>query len=93
MGTTLYVRNLDESVDSSELEDMFTTVGNVKSASVESNQKPGARVGYVQMASEQEAQDGIDRFNGHLQNGFPLVVTKDVPHQPDLSIKPIKRKK
>ncbi len=88
MSTKLYIRNLGNLVDSSELEDMFTTVGEVKSAVVEVVETTSSprRVGYVQMATEQEARDGIDRFNGQEQDGLILIVTKDEPHTPIIAV-------
>lgn len=84
MGKRLYVRNLDVLVDSDRLEQIFSSVGEVTMASVEVKtvrEKP-YRVGYVEMNTEQEAADGIERFHGHKLNGLELVVTEDIPHVP-----------
>ena len=85
MGTKLYIQNLDASVDSSELESMFTTVGDVASARVSmiTNSNGDVRVGYVQMATEEQAADCIDRFNGQSRNGLTLIVREDKVHVPD----------
>jgi|SRR5665213_1674209 len=78
----LYVRNLNASVDSSDLEDMFTIVGNVQSAQVVIDTLTGMSkcVGYVEMSTEQEAVDCIQRFHNQPTDGQILSVAKDQPH-------------
>src|SRR5580698_2500905 len=78
----LYVRNLASNIDSSDLEDMFTNVGNVQSAQVIIDTLTGLSkcVGYVEMSTEQEAVDCIQRFHGQPNDGQILSVTKDQPH-------------
>jgi RNA recognition motif-containing protein len=84
MGKKLYVRNLNDLIDSDTLEEMFSAVGTVMAASVEVKQVRGNdyRVGYVEMTTEQEAVDSIDRFHGQKCQGLVLVVTEDKPHVP-----------
>lgn len=84
MGKRLYIRNLDERVDSDTLEEMFSSVGDVSSAKVEVKEVRNRqyRVGYVEMRTDQQAMDGIERFHGLKMNGQTLVVTEDVPHVP-----------
>jgi RNA recognition motif-containing protein len=78
----LYVRNLGSSVDSSDLEDLFTMVGNVQSAQVVIDTLTGLSkcVGYVEMSTAQEAADCIQRFHNQPVSGQILSVAKDQPH-------------
>jgi RNA recognition motif-containing protein len=84
MKKRLFVRNLALSVDSSTLESMFMTVGNVESADVILDGSTGTSrgMGYVEMSTEQEALDCISRFHGTKSHGAVLIVTKDEPHIP-----------
>jgi hypothetical protein len=53
MGNKLFIQNLAMTTDSWELESIFTTVGDVDSATVQTISTPNGdkRVGYVQMAN------------------------------------------
>lgn len=90
--TKLCIRNLDALTDSARLDEMFGAVGEVKSVNVQIKSINGQNytMGYVEMATPQEALDGIDRFNGQKCNGVTLVVTMDRPHIPLMPIKPVK---
>lgn len=77
----LHVRNLPQSVDSYDLETLFSNVGNVIKAEVIEAEVGPAR-GYVEMATEEEAADCILRFNGQNLMGNILIVTEDKPHVP-----------
>jgi RNA recognition motif-containing protein len=63
---------------------MFTTVGNVESATVMTSPETGLSLGYgyVEMATPEEAMDCIERFHGFEKDGLRLAVTKDIPHVP-----------
>jgi RNA recognition motif-containing protein len=78
----LSIRNLSDLVTADMLEEMFSSVGEVKSARIEIKQirSRDYRVGYVEMENEQSAADGIDRFHGQSKHGSVLVVTEDKPH-------------
>jgi RNA recognition motif-containing protein len=75
-------------MDSDDLEEMFGSVGDVTSAIVEikSVRNRDYRVGYVEMGTDQEAFDGIERFHGQKMGGQVLVVTEDIPHVPGSSL-------
>jgi RNA recognition motif-containing protein len=81
MGKKLYITNLAPSIDASELEDIFTTVGNVESAQVAIDDVTGKGlgVGYIVMSTEQEAADCIARFHGQRQDGQVIAVVEDIP--------------
>lgn len=80
----LQVRNLSHSVESWELEDLFTTVGTVVSAKISKDPGSGLGlgIGFVEMSTEQEAADCVERFNGYPYLGQTLVVIEDRPHVP-----------
>ena len=84
MLTKLYVRNLPAEFDSSDLEDLFTTVGNVLTATIEMDPTTGQSRGHgrVEMSCEREAADCIERFNGYPLQGATLIVHEDKPHVP-----------
>lgn len=84
MGTKLYVGNLLYEVDDNALKDLFSPAGAVVSASVIRYQDSGRSkgFGFVEMASEQEAQAAIDMFNGQENQGRKLVVSEARPPKP-----------
>ena len=79
MGKRLYINHLAPSVDSSALEDIFTIVGNVQSASVVIDIATGLSkgCGYVEMSTEQEAADCIQKFHGQMAEGSVISVVED----------------
>ena len=76
MGTRVRIRNVDEQIQSWEIEDIFTAVGDVSSVSIEQN------VAIDEMKTEQDALDCIARFNGYKVAGTIWVVSEDGPHVP-----------
>ena len=62
----LYVGNLSYGVDSSALEQLFAPHGTVESAEIISDRETGRSkgFGFVQMASDEEAQAAISQING-----------------------------
>jgi len=64
------------------LEDMFTIIGNVRSAQIVLDAVAGdsRRFGLVEMSTEEEARDGIRYFNGQVKEDLTLVVRENVPH-------------
>lgn len=84
MGTGIFVRNLSEEIDSSELTSIFEEVGDVTSTTIRIDVVGGIerRVALVHMATAQQALDGIGRFHGYRTHGSILTVTSDLPHVP-----------
>jgi RNA recognition motif-containing protein len=80
----LYVGNLPYNVDSSELEQMFQAHGTVESAQVIEDRETGRSkgFGFVEMASDEEAQAAIEAMNGQDQGGRPLTVNEAKPRAP-----------
>ncbi|NLX24288.1 MAG: RNA-binding protein [Phycisphaerae bacterium] len=83
MGKKLYVGNLPYSVSSSDLESMFSAHGTVQSAEVISDRMTGRSkgFGFVEMASDDEAQAAISALNGQDQDGRPLTVNEAKPRE------------
>lgn len=85
MNTTLLVANLASSVDASELEHMFSMVGNVRSARVVYNPDTGVSkgMGYVEMSTREEMENCILHFEGQFKNdGQAIMVRENKPYVP-----------
>ncbi|HEX4795047.1 MAG TPA: RNA-binding protein [Humisphaera sp.] len=83
MGKRLYVGNLSYSVDSSALEQLFAQFGAVQSAEVISDRETGRSkgFGFVEMASDDEAQNAIATLNGQEHDGRALTVNEAKPRE------------
>jgi cold-inducible RNA-binding protein len=83
MGSKLYVGNLSYNTTSSELEQLFGQHGTVQSAEVIQDRDTGRSkgFGFVQMASDQEAQAAITALNGQEQDGRALTVNVAKPRE------------
>ncbi|SHE42376.1 RNA recognition motif. (a.k.a. RRM, RBD, or RNP domain) [Lampropedia hyalina DSM 16112] len=84
MGNKLYVGNLPYSVRDGDLEQAFSQFGVVTSAKVmmerDTNRSKG--FGFVEMASDAEAQDAINGLNGQPLGGRNVVVNEARPLEP-----------
>jgi RNA recognition motif-containing protein len=83
MGSKLYVGNLSYATTSSDLEQLFGQHGTVQSAEVISDRETGRSkgFGFVQMASDEEAQAAIAALNGQENDGRPLTVNEAKPRE------------
>src|SRR3954464_12251628 len=83
MGKKLYVGNLSYQVDSSELEQMFGAHGTVVSAQIINDRDTGRSkgFGFVEMASDAEADAAIAALNGQESNGRALTVNEARPRE------------
>jgi RNA recognition motif-containing protein len=83
MGSKLYVGNLSYNTTSSELEQLFSQHGTVQSAEVIQDRDTGRSkgFGFVQMASDEEAQAAISALNGQQQDGRALTVNEAKPRE------------
>ena len=83
MGTKLYVGNLSYGISKGDLEQLFATHGTVLSAQVivdrETQRSKG--FGFVEMASDQQAQTAISELNGKNVEGRPLTVNEARPQE------------
>jgi len=79
----LYVGNLTYNVNESDLEALFTPFGSVQSAQVivdrDTNRSKG--FGFVEMSTEEEAQDAIRGLNGRDHDGRNLTVNEAKPRE------------
>ena len=84
MGNKLYVGNLPYSVRDSDLEQAFGQFGAVTSAKVMMERDTGRSkgFGFVEMASDAEAQSAINGMNGQSLGGRSVVVNEARPMEP-----------
>jgi RNA recognition motif-containing protein len=78
MSRKIYVGNLPWSTTSSDLEQMFSAPGAVRSAEVISDRETGRSrgFGFVEMETDDGLQAAIAALNGHELNGRPLTVNE-----------------
>ena len=84
MGKKLYVGNLGYDVSSSDLEKLLSEHGTVESAEVISDRSTGRSkgFGFVEMASDDEANAAIKALDGQDHQGRALKVNEAKPRQP-----------
>ena len=72
----VFVKNLEASIDSKNLYDMFSSFGTILSCKVATDPSTGQSKGYgfVQYESEESAQDAINQLNGMLADGRKIFV-------------------
>src|SRR4051812_19552712 len=83
MSMKLYVGNLSFQTSSYELEELFGSIGTVESASVVEDRETGRSrgFGFVEMATKEEGEAAIARFNGKEVNGRNLNVNEARPRE------------
>jgi cold-inducible RNA-binding protein len=83
MGSKLYVGNLSYNVTSSDLEQLCSPHGSVTSAEVIQDRDSGRSkgFGFVQMASDSEAQAVIAALSGQQHDGRALTVNEAKPRE------------
>jgi RNA recognition motif-containing protein len=83
MGKKLYVGNLSYDVTDSSLSQMFEAHGMVQSAQVIMDRDTGRSkgFGFVEMGSDQEAQNAIKAMNGKELGGRSLTVNEAKPRE------------
>jgi RNA recognition motif-containing protein len=83
MGNKLYVGGLPYSVTEGRLQEIFEAHGTVQSARVISDKFTGQSrgFGFVEMASNDEAQKAIESLNGTQLDGRTLVVNEARPQE------------
>ena len=84
MGKKLYVGNLPFSVNDSSLSDAFAPCGTVTSSKVIMDRDSGRSkgFGFVEMATESEAEAAIAKLNGADWEGRPMTVNEAKPMAP-----------
>lgn len=83
MGKNLYVGNLNYEVDDQTLEGLFSNHGTVESAKVIMDRDSGRSkgFGFVEMSTEEEAQNAIASLNGQDCGGRVLKVNEAKPRE------------
>src|SRR5215472_16380051 len=83
MPSKLYVGNLAYSVSGSDLEELFSQVGEVQSATVLADKFSGQSkgFGFVEMASSGDAATAIQRFNDTELKGRNIRVNEAKPRE------------
>lgn len=83
MATKLFVGSLPWVTTSDDLGKLFAQAGSVVSASVVSDRATGRSrgFGFVEMASDEEAQKAIEMFNGSDMDGRKIVVNIARPRE------------
>jgi RNA recognition motif-containing protein len=83
MSTNIYVGNLNFSVDSQQLEELFSEFGEVSSANVITDRETGRSrgFGFVEMSDSQAASEAIEKLNGSEHEGRNLTVNEARPRE------------
>jgi RNA recognition motif-containing protein len=83
MGTKLYVGNLNYRTTEGDLRDLFTTAGAVTSVSVVTDRDTGRPRGFafVEMETEQAAQEAIRQLNGKVVDERTIQVNEARPRE------------
>ena|SRR5689334_9584149 len=81
MGRKLYVGNLPYEIGEGELQELFGRAGSVESVTVMRDQMTGRARGFafVEMSTDEEAQQAIDAVNGTQVGGRNLTVNEARP--------------
>ncbi|OGK38992.1 RNA-binding protein [Candidatus Roizmanbacteria bacterium RIFCSPHIGHO2_12_FULL_44_10] len=84
MTTKLFVGSLSWNTKDDMLRDFFAAAGTVTSASVITDRHTGRSrgFGFVEMATEAEAQAAVDQLNGKELDGRAIVVSEAKPREP-----------
>ncbi len=80
----LYVGGLPYQVTEHTLREIFSAHGTVESATVITDRMTGRSkgFGFVEMSSQEEAQQAIDKLNGTDLEGRNITVNEAKPRQP-----------
>jgi RNA recognition motif-containing protein len=83
MTRKLYVGNLPYSVNEDMLRELFGQAGEIASVNIITDRDTGRSkgFGFVEMATEEEAQEAIKRFNGYSLDNRPLTVNEARPRE------------
>ncbi len=78
MAKKLYVGNLSYNATPADLEELFAQVGSVESVNIITDKFSGQSrgFGFVEMASDEEAQQAIQRLDGQDLKGRALKVNE-----------------
>jgi RNA recognition motif-containing protein len=79
----LYVGNLSYTTTENQLRDLFGQVGEIKEVAVIKDRETGKSkgFGFVEMVTDEDAQEAIKRFNGFSLDNRPLTVNEARPRE------------
>lgn len=83
MATKLYVGSLSYGIDDNQLKELFSSAGEVVSASVITDRYSGQSkgFGFVEMSSEDEAKEAIKQLNDKQVDGRNITVNEARPKE------------
>ena len=83
MAKKLYVGNLPFNVTQAQVQDLFAQVGEITEVNIITDRYTGTPkgFGFVEMATEEAAQEAIKRFNGFLLEERALTVNEARPRE------------
>ena len=83
MSSKLYVGNLSFSANEQDLEDVFGEIGTVESVNIITDRDTGRSrgFGFVEMSSQEEAQNAISELDGKEVEGRNLKVNEAKPRE------------
>lgn len=81
MSTKLYVGSLSYKITNEDLENIFNTIGPIKSAKIITDRGTGQSkgFGFVEMSSEDDAKRAIRELNGTVHMGRAIMVSEARP--------------
>ncbi len=83
MAKRLFIGNLPYSVTSAQLEELFSQVGKISSLNLITDKFSGQSKGFafLEMTTDDEANEAIKKFNGHEVDGRKMVVNEARPQE------------
>lgn len=83
MGKKLYIGNLSFQATEQDLSDSFAQYGTVESVRIITDRETGRSKGFafVEMSTDEEAADVIDKMNGQALGGRPLKISEARPQE------------
>jgi RNA recognition motif-containing protein len=83
MAKKLYVGNLPFSATREDLTELFSQAGEIAEVTIITDRDSGRSkgFGFVEMATEEGAQEAIKRFNGFTLDSRPLTVNEARPRE------------
>lgn len=83
MATKLYVGNLPFSANEEQLRKIFEEAGEIVSIQIITDKftNKSRGFGFIEMATQEGANEAIKRFNGHSMNDRALVVNEARPRE------------